>query len=62
MLYYFVRPHSSLFRDSTLLARPSENKVFNPSESVINGGVWAMAFTMVVAGAAIMIQIIGKPV
>ena len=59
MVYYFNRLPSSLSGGTAWLARMAEIDFVNSSESVVNSGVGAMAFTLVVAGAAGVFQVLG---
>jgi hypothetical protein len=57
MCYGFARLPSLLCCwDSALLARTTEVDFVNSSESIFDGGVGAMAFTLVVAGFTGVLQ------
>lgn len=62
MLYYFYRLPSSLGWGSALFARVPEVDLVDSTESIFNGGVGAMTFTLVVAGAGGVFHVLGKPV
>jgi hypothetical protein len=62
MVDFVSRLPSSLPRDSAWLARAAEIDLVNSAESVVNGGVWAMAFTLCVAGATGVVRALRETV
>ena len=62
MLYDFGRLPSALCWGSALLARAPKVDLVDSTESIFNGGIGAMAVTPVLAGAAGVLQVLGKAV
>ena len=62
MIYDFFRLPSSLCWGAALFSRASKIDFVDSTESIFNSGVGAMAFTLVLACAAGMFQVLGKAV
>ena len=62
MLYYFVRLLRYLCRDFVLLSRPAKIDFLTPPSRLSTMASGSMAFTLVIAGAASLIHILGKTV
>jgi len=58
MLYYFGRLPSILCGGSALLAGASKVDFVDTSESILNGGIGAMSFTLVLTSFAGVLQIL----